>query len=325
MIVEIHKWDDYNPRKDIKRAHWFRLENTFFTDNKFFKLTHVQKLLWIALLCEASKEQRSTVEVCEELLATIVKCTVEEVNEALEAFKNIGVVTLRFRTESVQIRTQPVKTRTHAYGSVRKRNATEQDITLQNRTEHNSSADLCPGDGHQTQTGSEIIDAEIIEVDRALKAEIETTNEDLALGIPTPQTTPKRKSKPALRSPGTPGSRVWESYRSAYAKKYGHDPVRNQKTNANCAHLVTRLGEAEAVQVVEFYLSHNDQYYTRKCHPLGLCLQDAEGLRTQMVTGRKVTSVKSHQMEKSNNIVDAVRRISQKWDERERGSNGTET
>lgn len=53
--IEITNWKKYNPRHDRKNYSWFRFQNDFFHDQYVFDLTDNQKLLWIFILCEASK------------------------------------------------------------------------------------------------------------------------------------------------------------------------------------------------------------------------------------------------------------------------------
>lgn len=81
---------------------------------------------------------------------------------------------------------------------------------------------------------------------------------------------------------------IWETYRSSYKLRYGVEPVRNASVNAKISQLAKRLG-AEAVPVVEFFLRHNKQFYAQKLHDIGLCLADAEALRTQWAKGKAIT------------------------------------
>lgn len=91
--------------------------------------------------------------------------------------------------------------------------------------------------------------------------------------------------------------RIWESYAAAYSKRWRKDPVRNAKVNSNVAQLALRLGE-DAIGVVEFFVLHNDAFYVKKTHDIGLCLSDAETLHTQWVRGRAITGTDVKQFEK---------------------------
>lgn len=82
--------------------------------------------------------------------------------------------------------------------------------------------------------------------------------------------------------------RIWLAYLEGYRQRYKTDPVRNATVNAQVVSLSRRLGE-EAVEVVKFYLTHNKGFYVEKCHPIGLCLADAEALRTQWARGKTIT------------------------------------
>ncbi len=100
--------------------------------------------------------------------------------------------------------------------------------------------------------------------------------------------------------------RIWEAYQAAYRNRYGTDPVRNATVNSQIASLAKRLGE-EALEVVAFYLAHNKGFYLEKCHPIGLCLADAESLRTQWARGRAITKTEASQ-------ADRLQASSNAWD-----------
>ena len=83
---------------------------------------------------------------------------------------------------------------------------------------------------------------------------------------------------------------TWESYRSAYVGRYGVEPVRNATVNGQLAQFVSRIGVNEAPSVAEFYVGHNEAFYKRSAHSVGLMLKDAEKLRMEWITGRTVST-----------------------------------
>jgi Transcription initiation factor TFIID, subunit TAF6 (also component of histone acetyltransferase SAGA) len=102
------------------------------------------------------------------------------------------------------------------------------------------------------------------------------------------------KPKPATRRPAAkpstaPTAAIWEAYARAYQDRYGVAPVRNAKVNGQLAHLLTRLGADEAPAVAAFFVRHNNRYYVQKAHSVDCLLADAEKLRTEWATGRRVT------------------------------------
>lgn len=78
---------------------------------------------------------------------------------------------------------------------------------------------------------------------------------------------------------------TWEAYSLAYHRRYGVEPVRNAKANALMHALVKRLGQ-EAVGVAGFYVTHNRALYVSARHAPELLVRDAEGLRTEWAGGR---------------------------------------
>lgn len=104
---------------------------------------------------------------------------------------------------------------------------------------------------------------------------------------------------------------AWDSYSDAYLVRYKTSPVRNATVNSQLAGFVKRIGEEEAPAVAGFYLTHNDQFYVRNMHPVGLLLKDAEKLRTEWVTGQQMLGAKAREVERvqasSNSWDDAAR------------------
>lgn len=71
------------------------------------------------------------------------------------------------------------------------------------------------------------------------------------------------------------------AYAAAYRNRYGTDPVRNAKVNAQVRDLLKRLGAEEAPAVAAYFVSIADTYLLRNCHDLGSLLAKAEAYRTQ--------------------------------------------
>ena len=103
---------------------------------------------------------------------------------------------------------------------------------------------------------------------------------------------------------------TWDAYTIAYLERYGVEPVRNAKVNAQVAQLVQRLGAEEAPQVAMFYVTINDSFFIRASHEFGLLASRAEGIRTQWLTGRQVNAVTARQMENTKANISAAQEAS---------------
>lgn len=110
---------------------------------------------------------------------------------------------------------------------------------------------------------------------------------------------PPASKKREATAPSTAGGAVWESYRLAYSQRYGVEPVRNAKANGICAQVAKRLPTEQAPAIAAFFLTHNNALYLRAKHALELLLRDAEGLRTEWLTGTKVTGTSALQAERT--------------------------
>lgn len=83
------------------------------------------------------------------------------------------------------------------------------------------------------------------------------------------------KAEPA---PSTP---AWDAYRSAYAKRYGVDPLRNAKVNSSLKTIVNSVGAEKAPDVVTHYLTLTG-YYAERQHDIGVLVSDLQKVWNSM-------------------------------------------
>lgn len=77
---------------------------------------------------------------------------------------------------------------------------------------------------------------------------------------------------------------VIDAYYEAYRQRYLVSPVINSMAGANAKGLITRLGSPErAIDIVRFYLTHNNAFYLKNAHALKFCLHDCEKLHTEFM------------------------------------------
>jgi hypothetical protein len=114
---------------------------------------------------------------------------------------------------------------------------------------------------------------------------------------------PKAKQKTEAQ---TANANTWDAYTIAYLERYGVEPVRNAKVNAQIAQLVQRLGADEAPGVAAFFVTINDSFFIRSSHEFGMLVARAEGIRTQWVTGRQVNAVTARQIENTQANINAA-------------------
>lgn len=102
---------------------------------------------------------------------------------------------------------------------------------------------------------------------------------------------------------------AWSAYSAAFRGRYGTEPVRNAKVNSSIKGFVQRVGREEAPHIADFYLSHSDSFYVRHCHDVAYLQKDAEKLRTEWATNRKVTGITARQQERTGTMADTVQSI----------------
>lgn len=100
--------------------------------------------------------------------------------------------------------------------------------------------------------------------------------------------------------------KLWETYKISYMKRYGIEPKRNVKVNSQIKQLAQRLGVEDASKTIEFYLTHNDSLYLKTSHNIGLCLQNAENLFSEMQRGVQITQSKINTYNKQAQYQDFI-------------------
>jgi len=133
-----------------------------------------------------------------------------------------------------------------------------------------------------------------------------TVKTELA-GEPKPAPLAKVKAIP-------PSTIVWDSYCQAYLRRYGAEPIRNARVNGQLAQFIQRVPQTEAASIADFFIKHNDSYYVKTMHPVGMLLKDAEKLRTEWATQTQMTTTRARQIDESQtsvNVADEARRIHQ--------------
>ena len=89
MIVEINvpKFEDFNPRKDLKSTSWVRLNNNFWRSHDMFGLSGSEKFIYIICLSECSEKMSETVRINLELVSAHCQMECTDIVRTLEIFQ----------------------------------------------------------------------------------------------------------------------------------------------------------------------------------------------------------------------------------------------
>lgn len=118
---------------------------------------------------------------------------------------------------------------------------------------------------------------------------------------------PKRKVE-VVEAEKDLNKKVWESFKNSYESRYKVEPVRNASINAKISQLAKRLGP-DSIEIVKFFVFHNEPFYLKNLHAIGLCLKDAESLHTQWKRGKAITSSDVRAFEKNNDLDAQLERL----------------
>lgn len=93
VLVDINNWEKYNPKRDQSTYSWLRLNNDIFNDPKIWGLNAEHKLVWIAILCEASKKNLGLCEIETDQLAINLKLPHKKIMQSIDMFVERGLTT----------------------------------------------------------------------------------------------------------------------------------------------------------------------------------------------------------------------------------------
>ena len=160
-----------------------------------------------------------------------------------------------------------------------------------------------PRKSHGTDTADRDLDLDLdLNQDLNNSASLKSTESGLVRRASS--IAPGKEAKPNVNTKPT-----WEAYSLAYSKRYGSKPVRNRSMNSRMKDFVRRIGVDESPHVAAFYVTHNDPWYVRQGHAVGILLQNAEKIRTEWVTNRKITTGDARSAEMFDEFSAKSRRI----------------
>lgn len=140
----------------------------------------------------------------------------------------------------------------------------------------------------------------------------------------TPGAAPPVVAEPINGEESSPKTKpVWQAYGDAYERRYGTTPVQNATTRAQMAQFCKRIAASEAPEVAAFYVRSNRGFYVQNRHSVGLLLRDAEGLRTEWITGVNGTDTEAKQADRTQALGNAFAPLIAEAQARERLANGT--
>lgn len=108
ITLKINNFDRFNPRGDVKRPSWFRLDHGMVEDSDFFSFTDGEFKAWIYILSQASKKNAGgTIRLIyehAERVCRIKRKTLDSVVVKLEQIKMVTVdVTSTLRARDVDV------------------------------------------------------------------------------------------------------------------------------------------------------------------------------------------------------------------------------
>lgn len=103
--ITINNWDKYQPRKDLTKLSWFRLETDLFDGESYFKLKNNGLVLFIFLLSKAAKSNNPAISINLDFVCEKLKLKKDDILGTIDILKENQLV-----HESVRICTDLLPT-----------------------------------------------------------------------------------------------------------------------------------------------------------------------------------------------------------------------
>lgn len=133
------------------------------------------------------------------------------------------------------------------------------------------------------------------------------------LQITTNEPSEKPVRSPSRRVQPNPDTKpVWDKYSETFQKRYGVQPIRNAQVNSQIKKLVQSIGPDQATELVEHYVFSNNSFYIQKAHSVGQMLFDLQKLRTEMLSGRKITTRMAKEFEEKEDYQERMEALNEK-------------
>ena len=92
--VSINKWDDFNPRKDLKNPTWFRMENRFLESVTGLALTNDERVIWIYLLAQRTKTRHHLFAISSSHVSFVCKVQLSEIETCLKKLQDCDLISI---------------------------------------------------------------------------------------------------------------------------------------------------------------------------------------------------------------------------------------
>lgn len=90
--IELMGWEQFNARADRTNYSWFRFQNDFFTDQRIFGLGHLEKILYVFLICMVSKKNSGVISLNPDYICSVLNIKQNDMLKSIEILNTCGLI-----------------------------------------------------------------------------------------------------------------------------------------------------------------------------------------------------------------------------------------
>lgn len=258
--INILKWEKYNPRKDVNRSSWFRMEHSMFDNPDYFDFSHTDVSFWIYLLSFASKKNSGSITLNLRHAERIGRFLFDDVCRALSLLEKTGDISSNVQEVKplIEAALQSLVTSTIRVSNVQDTATYATNVRTDETNETN-----------ETKKNEESIGA---------------TSENFPKSVD--QKNHLTKGKPS--SPPSEVGRFIGTYVKAYQKRYGETrPDLSSKIQGQIKSFLKNTSIDRACNLIEVYLQMEVPWFKTKCHDFITFSQNLNPIGIALDTGQE--------------------------------------
>lgn len=252
ITVTFKQWDKYNPRGDVKRPSWFRLEIGMVEDPDFFDFTHEEFRAVMYAMSQAAKKSGSA-RLYPDHAQAVCRISPLAMISAVEKLKDLGIV------------------EAHVSDALRARYGDVTDTYATRRTNVRDEQDRTNGDAESPQSGASpaASEPELQLPERGGGAGEEVAPTAIVL---------EARTQPLVAA-----------YCEAFKARYGTNPPIMGKDSGLLKNVVRSLGLPRSKELIRTYLAMNDAFFLKRRHDIATFALNLNAVAVKADTGQTVT------------------------------------
>jgi len=127
ISIEILKWNEFQPRSDLKSTPWLRLDSDIFNSEMYFFLGNEGMIIFIFLLTTAAKNNSSKFDIAIDYITGKIGLKKQAINECIEKLERLQIL---HRSDQIRAESCTTNERTNVTNERNETNVTSTSVPV---------------------------------------------------------------------------------------------------------------------------------------------------------------------------------------------------